>query len=79
MNSVFDSMFSRGVHVMKEDVWDCTAYQFTGIERSDCLIEKSRNIGLLRIQNNSFLSEKETTKVASNLAEVLRAGKKAIF
>ena len=78
MNSVFDSMFSRGIHVMKEDVWDCTAYQFANLDRSDCLIAKARNIGLLRIQNNSFLSEKETTKVASNLAEVLRAGKKAI-
>ena len=74
MNSVFDSMFSRGIHVMKEDVWDCSAYQFTDIERSDCLIAKSRNIGLLRIQNNSFLSEKETKKIASDLSEILGAG-----
>ena len=73
MNSVFDSMFSRGIHVMKEDVWDCTAYQFPEIKRSDCSIAKSRNTGLLRIQNNSFLSETATRKVASDLSKILSA------
>ena len=71
MNSVFDSMFSRGIHVMKEDVWDCSAYRFADLERSDCLIAKSRNIGLLRIQNNSFLSEKTSRKIANQVSTVL--------
>jgi dTDP-4-amino-4,6-dideoxygalactose transaminase len=71
MNSVFDLMFARGIHVMKEDVWDCTVYQFPNIEGSDCLIAKSRNTGLLRIQNNSFLSEKTTRKFANDLSKVL--------
>jgi dTDP-4-amino-4,6-dideoxygalactose transaminase len=71
MNSVFDLMFARGIHVMKEDVWDCTAYQFPGVEGSDCLNAKSRNKGLLRIQNNSFLSEKTSRKIANQVSSVL--------
>jgi hypothetical protein len=26
MNFVFDNLFKAGIHVMREDVWDCTKY-----------------------------------------------------
>ena len=56
MDEVFDKAFQRRIHVMKEDVWDCTAYKFPGIEQGSCPVATTRNSGLLRIPNNSFLS-----------------------
>jgi dTDP-4-amino-4,6-dideoxygalactose transaminase len=67
LDRVFHYMFSKGIHVMKEDVWDCTAYGFPGIERTDFLVARSRNRGLLRLPNNSFLSGSQIKGIAQTL------------
>ena len=72
MNDVFNYMFKRGIHVMKEDVWDCTAYNIRGLGANQCPIASQRNCGLLRIPNNSFISEKTMIKVANVLLEALK-------
>ena len=74
MNLIFDAMFSKGIHVMKEDVWDCTSYEFPGVDGSNCRIAQSRNPGLLRIPNNSFLCEDVVEKIARNLSSELSTG-----
>ena len=71
MNHVFNFMFSRGIHVMKEDVWDCAAYDIPGTEYANCPIARSRNAGLLRLPNNSFLEEKTMFKIADALLTAL--------
>jgi len=72
MESVFNFMFSKGIHVMKENVWDCTAYQLFDSEITDCEVANARNLGLLRIPNNSFLSENQMNKIADLLVQALR-------
>mgnify|MGYP001162600046 CR=1 FL=1 len=71
MNRVFDTMFARGIHVMKEDVWDCTAHKFPQAENIYCEVASTRNSGLLRIPNNSVMSEKKMIRIASTLLEAL--------
>ena len=74
VNLIYDAMFSKGIHVMKEDVWDCTSYEFPGVDGSNCRIAQSRNPGLLRIPNNSFLCEDVVEKIAHNLSSELSTG-----
>ena len=71
MNRVSDTMFARGIHVMKENVWDCTAYKFPQAENLYCEVASTRNSGLLRIPNNSVMSEKKMIRIASTLLEAL--------
>ncbi len=67
LDRVFSHMFSKGVHAMKEDVWDCTAYNFLGLGGAQCPIAKDRNRGLLRLPNNSFLSNAQIKIIAHTL------------
>lgn len=71
MDRAFNSLFAKGIHVMKEDVWDCTDYGFSDLTVSECNVAQSRNPGLLRIPNNSFLSEERMTKIASAIVAAL--------
>jgi len=57
---------------MKEDVWDCTAYNIRELGANQCPIASQRNCGLLRIPNNSFMSEKTMIRVANVLLEALK-------
>jgi dTDP-4-amino-4,6-dideoxygalactose transaminase len=63
MNFVFDNLFKAGVHVMREDVWDCTRYDLPGVRFGDLPVAKSRNPGLLRIPNSSYLTEKTIERI----------------
>jgi len=67
MNHIFDNMFRSGVHVMKEDVWDCTKYDLPGVRVSEISVGHDRNLGLLRIPNNSLLSETVIHRMCSTL------------
>lgn len=69
MKKVYDRMFKRGIHLMEEDVWDCTAYDFS--DRCEAVgVGVQANKGLIRIPNNSLLSPKHIEHIASVLAEV---------
>lgn len=71
MNEVFDKAFKQGIHVMKEDVWDCTNYKLQGVEVRSHRVATSRNKGLLRIPNNSFLSDQRIERIAATLLGIL--------
>jgi len=68
---IFDTMFQKGAHLMKEDVWDCTSYDFLKEFHSDCPVASSHNPGLLRIQNNSLLTEEHMVDLARKLKETI--------
>ena len=69
MKKVFDMMFQRGFHLMQEDVWDCSAYDFT--EDDDTFpVGENANKGLIRIPNNSLLRESDIRNMSKHLREV---------
>ena len=69
MHQVFDALFARGIHAMKEDVWDCTAYRLRNVRHGDCAVASSRNPGLLRIPNNSYISGARMRAIAAALRD----------
>lgn len=71
MDRIYDLMFNKGIHVMKEDVWDCTKYNFADLHYSECGVCASRNPGLLRIPNNSKLSKPLISTIGRYLVESL--------
>ena len=62
---VLNKVFNQGIHVMDENVWDCSAYNFE-IENQGSKFEITKNYdgALLRIQNNSFLNHKQIEHIA---------------
>tara|TARA_B100001250_G_scaffold401609_1_gene413678 strand:- start:1007 stop:2260 length:1254 start_codon:yes stop_codon:yes gene_type:complete len=60
----FNNIFKNGIHVMEEDVWDCTNYGFK-IENPNDNFEQTKksNPNLIRIQNNSYLNKKLINKI----------------
>jgi len=65
-DKIFNKIFENGVHIMDENVWDCSKYNFK-IENKEKDFEVGRKYdgSLIRIQNNSFLKIKEIDKIAS--------------
>ena len=73
MNYVFNNLFKAGIHVMREDVWDCTRYDLPGVRFDDFPVAKNRNPGLLRIPNSSYLTEKTIERIT---LAILRSSKR---
>jgi len=73
MNYVFNNLFKAGIHVMREDVWDCTRYDLPGVRFDDLPVAKNRNPGLLRIPNSSYLTEKTIERIT---LAILRSSKR---
>jgi len=69
-DKIFDRMYSRGIHLMREDVWDCTAYEFSKEFYRECPVASSRTPGLIRIQNNSLLREKDIRRIGNELRQI---------
>ena len=69
---IFKNLFSNGIHVMEEDVWDCTSYGFK-IENPNDNFEQTKksNLNLIRIQNNSYLNEKLMSKILLEIKKSL--------
>ena len=64
-NNVYNNIFKKGIHVMDENVWDCSEYNFELENKfSEHENTKKFNKGLLRIQNNSFLNIKQIEHIA---------------
>jgi dTDP-4-amino-4,6-dideoxygalactose transaminase len=62
---IYEKIFKEGIHVMDENVWDCSKYNFQ-IENKNKIFEISRKYtGLLRIQNNSKLNFKSIDNIAN--------------
>ena len=69
-NEVYKKLFDSGVHVMDENVWDCTKYNFE-IENKNVSFSITNKIdgSLLRIQNNSFLKKKQIEFIAEKIID----------
>lgn len=65
---IIAELFRLGIHVIEENVWDCTKYGFK-IENinQNFPITKKFNSKLVRIQNNSFLNENQINKIAEKV------------
>ena len=67
MNDFVDQMFKKGIHLMKEDVWDCSAYDFSNNISGNFLVAKKYNRTLVRIPNSSFLSKKDILLISNQM------------
>jgi dTDP-4-amino-4,6-dideoxygalactose transaminase len=67
MDGFFNQMFDKGVHLMKEDVWDCSAYEFSNGIIGNFPVAKKYNPTLIRIPNSSFLSKKDIVEIANQM------------
>ena len=68
LNVFAKKLFSKGVHAMEENVWDCTKYNFNIKNDNDELgITKEINPKLIRIQNNSYLQKKHIKKIIDSI------------
>ncbi|MDM8554107.1 DegT/DnrJ/EryC1/StrS family aminotransferase [Desulfococcaceae bacterium HSG7] len=72
LDMVFNRLFDKNIHIMKEDVWNCTRYDFVKPYFKECPIADSVTPGLFRIQNNSMLSLKDIEKIGDALVEIGR-------
>jgi hypothetical protein len=54
---------------MKEDVWDCTDYEFSSGIASDCPVSQIHTPTLLRVPNNSMLTYNTIQKIAIELVK----------
>ena len=67
MNDFVDQMFKKGIHLMKEDVWDCSAYDFSNNISGNFLVAKKYNQTLVRIPNSSLLSKKDILRISNQM------------
>ena len=67
MNEFVDQMFKNGIHLMKEDVWDCSDYDFSNNITGNFLVAKKYNQTLVRIPNSSFLSKKDILRISNQM------------
>lgn len=67
------NLFSKGVHAMEENVWDCTKYNFDIKNYKDSFnVTKEINPKLIRIQNNSYLRDKHVKKIIDKINYISR-------
>jgi len=67
MDKFFNQMFDKGIHLMKEDVWDCSVYKFSKDMPGNFPVAKKYNPTLIRIPNSSFLSKKDIVAIANQM------------
>ena len=64
-------MFKQGIHLLADDVWDCSNYQFPLEIKYPLSVTKSFSNKLIRIPNNSYLSERIMKRIALNIKKIL--------
>jgi len=72
METIFHQMFDQGIHLMQENVWDCTGYVKDN-RGTNIFVGVSENAGLLRIPNNSLLGIKDIEHIASTLKKLCQS------
>ena len=66
--AVFKKLFDSGIHAMDENVWNCSTYKFQLENKNKIFKNVNYYDGkLLRLQNNSYLSKKEISKIIHNI------------
>lgn len=69
-DEVYKELFNSGIHVMDENVWDCTKYNFE-IENKHKNFPNTKKVDgcLIRIQNNSLLTKKNIELIAKKILD----------
>ena len=70
VDEVYERMFEEGVHLLKENVWDCSNYKFPIELKYPLSVTKSFSSKLMRIPNNSHLSTKNIENIALKIKKV---------
>tara|TARA_B100000795_G_scaffold175084_1_gene132240 strand:+ start:374 stop:1606 length:1233 start_codon:yes stop_codon:yes gene_type:complete len=65
MDEFYNQMFKNGFHLMKEDVWDCSDYDFSRGIKGNFSVAKEYNHTLIRIPNSSFLSKNDILRMTN--------------
>ena len=64
-------MFRQGIHLLADDVWDCSDYGFDLEIRQPLNVTKFISKKLIRIPNNSYLSEQSIENIGLNIKQIL--------
>jgi len=70
VKKIYNEMFKIGIHLLEENVWDCASYNFAFKFNHDLPVTKHFAPKLIRIPNNSYLSEKLIKKIAFNIKKI---------
>ncbi len=69
----YKKLFNSGVHVMDENVWDCTKYDFEIENKNNSFsVTNKVNGNLLRIQNNSFLKKRQIEFIVEKIIDATK-------
>ena len=69
-DEMYEKMFEDGIHLLKENVWDCSNYKFPIELKYPLSVTKSFSSKLMRIPNNSHLSTKNIENIALKIKKV---------
>ena len=64
VKKMHEDMFEEGIHLLDENVWDCSNYDFPIKLKYPLSVTKSFSSRLMRIPNNSRLSKKNMENIA---------------
>lgn len=72
LESLYEQMFKQGVHLLYENVWDCSNYKLK-VKINDPLIN-TKNIckNMIRVPNNSMLSENQMISIGEKINKFLK-------
>ena len=70
VKEMYESMFREGIHLLDENVWDCSNYEFPINLKYPLPVTKSFSGKLIRIPNNSLLSEKNIENIAIKIKKI---------
>ena len=68
---IYNQMFRKGVLLLIDDVWDCSDYGFDLEIRQPLNVTKFISKKLIRIPNNSYLSEQSIENIGLNIKQIL--------
>jgi len=69
----YKKLFNSGVHVMDENVWDCTKYDFEIENKNNSFsVTNKVNGNLLRIQNNSLLKKRQIEFIVEKIIDATK-------
>ena len=70
VKEMYEDMFEEGIHLLDENVWDCSNYEFPIKLKYPLSVTKSFSSKLMRIPNNSHLSIKNIENIALKIKKI---------
>ena len=69
-NDIYEKMFKQGIHLLDENVWDCSRYNFPIELKSPLPVTNSLKGKLVRIPNSSHLSVKHMEQIVFKIKKI---------